>query len=64
VTPHTISQTVLFPDLFKTPLVAAFSQQQSSSDSGAVLLKPAEPVYGFVKVLAEVECRSSRVFQD
>ena len=51
MTPHTISQTVLFPDLFEKPLVAA-KQEQASSDGGAVLLKAAERVYGFVKAFA------------
>ena len=52
VTPHTISQTVLFPDLFDKPLVAAFKQEQASSDGGAVLLKAAERAYGLVKAFA------------
>ena len=52
MTPHTIPQTVLFPDLFEKPLVAAFKQEQASSDGGAVLLKAAERVYGFVKAFA------------
>ena len=52
VTPHTISQTVLFPDLLEKPLVAAFKQEQASSEGGAVLLKAAERVYGFVKAFA------------
>ena len=52
MTPHTISQTVLFPDLFEKPLVAAFKQEQASSDGGAVLLKAAERVYGLVKAFA------------
>ena len=36
----TVSQTVLFPDLFDKPLVAA--------DGGAVLLKAAERQYGLI----------------
>ena len=43
--PHTIPQTVLFPDLFDKPLVATFNQEHASSDGGAVLLKAAERVY-------------------
>ena len=35
----TTQQTVLFPDLFKKPLVVKFDQPQASSDGGAVLLK-------------------------
>ena len=49
VTPHTMPQTVLFPDLFDKPLVATFNQEHASSDGGAVLLKAAERVYGLVK---------------
>ena len=52
VTPHTIPQTVLFPDLFDKPLVATFNQEHASSDGGAVLLKAAERVYGLVKAFA------------
>ena len=52
MTPDTISQTVLFPDLFDKPLVATFDQQQASSDGGGVLLKAAERVYGLVKAFA------------
>ena len=36
VTPQTIPQTVLFPDLFDKPLVATFDRQHASSDVGAV----------------------------
>ena len=52
MTPHTIPQPVLFPDLFATPLVATFDQEHASSDGGAVLLKAAERVYGVVKAFA------------
>ena len=52
MTPHTIPQPVLFPDLFATPLVATFDQEHASSDGGAVLLKAAERVYGVVKTFA------------
>ena len=45
----TIPQTVLFPDLFDTPLVATFDQQHASSDGGAVLLKAAERQYGLIE---------------
>ena len=48
MTPQTIPQTVLFPDLFDKPLVATFDRQHASSDVGAVLLKAAERVYGLV----------------
>ncbi len=49
----TIPQTVLFPDLFKKPLVATFDQQHASSDGGAVLLKAAERQYGLIEGFAE-----------
>ena len=51
MTPHTIPQPVLFPDLFATPLVATFDQEHASSDGGAVSGrgKPeTEPVTGVV----------------
>ena len=41
MTPGTIPQTVLFPDLFAKPLVATFDREQASSDGGAVLLTAA-----------------------
>jgi hypothetical protein len=44
----TIPQTVLFPDLFNTPLIATFDQPHASSDGGAVLLKAAEARYGLI----------------
>ena len=49
----TVSQTVLFPDLFDKPLVATFDQQHASSDGGAVLLKAAERQYGLIDGFAE-----------
>ena len=52
MTPDTVSQTVLFPDLFDKPLLATFDQQQASSDGGGILLKAAERVYGLVKAFA------------
>ena len=52
MTPPTIPQTVLFPDLFDKPLVAMFTQEHASSDGGAVLLKAAERVYGSVNAFA------------
>lgn len=42
MTDDTIPQTVLFPDLFAKPLVAAFDQAHASSDGGAILLKAAD----------------------
>ena len=52
MTPDTIPQTVLFPDLFAKPLVATFDREQASSDGGAVLLTAAGRVYGVVKAFA------------
>src|SRR5438093_1527978 len=49
----TIPQTVLFPDLFNTPLVATFDQPHASSDGGAILLKAAEARYGLIDGFAE-----------
>ena len=45
---ETIPQTVLFPDLFNTPLVAMFDQRHASSDGGAILLKAADARYGLI----------------
>ena len=47
MTTDTISQTVLFPDLFDKPLLARFDQPHTSSDGGAVLLKAAEKCTGW-----------------
>ena len=44
----TITQTVIFPDLFDKPLHATFDQAHASSDGGAVLLKAAEARYGLL----------------
>lgn len=49
---ETIPQTVLFPDLFNTPLVATFDQPHASSDGGAILLKAAEARYGLIEGFA------------
>jgi hypothetical protein len=38
----TTTQCVLFPGIFKRPVVAKFDQSQGSSDGGAVLLKAAD----------------------
>ena len=45
---ETIPQTVLFPDLFTTPVIATFDQPHASSDGGAILLKAAEARYGLI----------------
>ena len=64
MTPGTIPQTVLFPDLFAKPLVATFDREQASSDGGAVLLTAAERVYGVVKVVRPVSGRQTRTGED
>lgn len=48
----TLPQTVLFPDLFDRPLVAAFDQAHASSDGGAILLKAADARLGLTAALA------------
>ncbi len=53
MTDDTIPQTVLFPDLFKKPLVATFDQPHASSDGGAILLKAAEARYGLIDGFAQ-----------
>jgi hypothetical protein len=50
----TVPHTVLFPDLFDTPLVATFDQPHASSDGGAVLLKAADRRLGLTGAIAEV----------
>jgi len=49
----TITQTVIFPDLFDKPLHATFDQDHASSDGGAVLLHAAERRYGLLEGMAE-----------
>lgn len=49
----TVPQTVLFPNLFDRPLVAAFDQPQASSDGGAVLLKAADRRLGVIAAIAQ-----------
>lgn len=48
---HTTTQCVLFPGIFKRPVVAKFDQSQCSSDGGAVLLKAAEQELGLITAL-------------
>ena len=48
----TITQTVLFPDLFTKPVVATFDQPHASSDGGAVLLTAAERRYDLIASFA------------
>ena len=49
---HTTTQCVLFPGIFKRPVVAKFDQSQGSSDGGAVLLKAADRDLGLIASLA------------
>ena len=49
---HTTTQWVLFPGIFKQPVVAKFDQSQGSSDGGAVLLKAADRELGLIAGLA------------
>src|SRR5438270_10428996 len=49
---HTTTQCVLFPGIFKQPVVAQFDQSQGSSDGGAVLLKAADRGLGLTAALA------------
>jgi hypothetical protein len=46
------TQCVLFPGIFKRPVVAEFDQSQSSSDGGALLLKVADRGLGVTAALA------------
>jgi AcrR family transcriptional regulator len=43
---------LLFPGIFRKPVVAQFDQREGSSDGGAVLLKAADRHYGLVDELA------------
>jgi hypothetical protein len=52
VSEHTTTQCVLFPGIFKRPVVAQFDQSQGSSDGGAVLLKAADQQLGLTAALA------------
>jgi hypothetical protein len=46
------AQSVLFPDLFRCPLVAKFDQRHGSSDGGAILLKACDDRLGLTERLA------------
>jgi hypothetical protein len=48
----TITQCLLFPDLFDKPVVARFDQIHGSSDGGAILLKAADRHLGLLDRLA------------
>ena len=45
-------QTVLFPNLFRRPVVAKFDQRYGSSDGGAILLKACDERLGLTQRLA------------
>ena len=64
MTPDTIPQTVLFPDLFDKPLVATFNQEHASSDGGAVLLKAAERRVWLGQGVRPVSGRQTRTGED
>src|SRR6266496_6477751 len=46
------TQRLLFPGIFRKPIVAQFDQREGSSDGGALLLKAADRHYGLVAGLA------------
>ncbi len=48
----TMTECLLFPELFAKPAVLKFDQRQGSSDGGAILLKAAERRYGLIEGLA------------
>lgn len=49
----TTRQSVLFPDLFKRPVVVQFDQPHASSDGGAILLKACDDRLGLTERLAK-----------
>jgi hypothetical protein len=44
-------QSVLFPEIFKKPVVAKFDEQHSSSDGGAILLRAADLAFNLTRRL-------------
>src|ERR1700677_4548615 len=46
------TQCLLFPEIFRKPVIAQFDQREGSSDGGALLLKAADRRYGLVAGLA------------
>jgi Transposase DDE domain group 1 len=52
LTEHTITECLLFPDIFDRPVVAKFDQRLGSSDGGAILLQAAERRLGLTSTLA------------
>jgi Transposase DDE domain group 1 len=51
VSDDSTTQCLLFPGIFRKPVVAQFDQRQGSSDGGAVLVKAADRLYGLVEEL-------------
>ena len=49
---HTITECLLFSDIFDRPVVAKFDQRLGSSDGGAILLQAAERRLGLTSTLA------------
>lgn len=49
---NSTTQCLLFPGIFRKPVVAQFDQREGSSDGGALLLKAADRQYGLVDELA------------
>ena len=45
------TQCLLFPEIFRKPIVAQFDQREGSSDGGALLLKAADRRYGLLDEL-------------
>ena len=46
------TQCLLFPEIFRKPIVAQFDQREGSSDGGALLLKGADRRYGLLDELS------------
>ena len=46
------TQCLLFPEIFRKPIVAQFDQREGSSDGGALLLKAADRRYGLLDELS------------
>jgi len=51
------TQCLLFPGIFRKPVVAQFDQREGSSDGGALLLKAADRHYGEKRVLGVLGAR-------
>ena len=49
---HNTTQCVLFPGIFRLPVVAKFDQRHGSSDGGAILLRAADQRLGLTSALA------------